>query len=143
MKNIYKPDRFFGLTQHKIRSFSAIVPGNTTREELEDGKFWVNVASQMEGGSEIRALADDNSFMCRLIVLLVNGTDLRVKCESFITFENVEVMDDEDYEVKNGGATGWYVKKKKTGERVKGLNNIQSQDLAYKLLAEYKQSMAA
>jgi len=131
----------FGLMPQKVYSFSAIVPGDVTVEDLSSGGYWQNVASRMQPGSEIRALAEDGTFVCRLIVLFASGTDVRLKVESFTQFADVNMQDDDDYKVLNGGATGWYVKKISTGERVKGLVGLGSQAEAYQQLAEHKQML--
>lgn len=133
----------FGTMSHKVYSFSVMVSSDTTEEQLADNKFWSNYASKMNTGSEIRAIADDGSFVCRLIVLYASGTDVNIKIESFTDFGKVDLQLDEDYQVKNGGGAGWYVKKISTGERVKTLTGLPSEAEAYKQLAEYKQMLAA
>lgn len=134
----------FGLQSHKYNLFSAIVPAATTKKDLEDGKFWSNVANKLQSGDELRCLSDNSDFVARLIVLFVNGTDVRVKCESYIKLDDVKLETynaDPDYEIKNGGAAGWWIKKKSTSEKV--LYGIKTQALAFQALAEYKQSLAA
>lgn len=139
-----RPDQYFGLAVHKYNMLSAITPGSMGVKELQNPKFWDLVSRQLRSGDEIRCLAEDNSYVARMVVVYVNGSDVRIRCESFVELEEVKMEAyeaAEDYLVKNGGATGWYVQKKSTGERV--LKGFATQAEAFTQLAEYQKKIAA
>ena len=139
-----RPNQYFGLVSHQYSMFSAVTEPGLTEKELTDPKYWTLVASNFRPGSEIRCLAEDSSYIARIVVLFVNGSDVRVACESFTELDSVNADSfdaDPEYSVKNGGVTGWYVMKKSTGERV--LKNIPSQGEAFRQLAEYRKRLAA
>lgn len=139
-----RDNNLFGLSQHKFNTFSAIVDGKATEDDLTNKDYWVHFARSFVAGDEIRCLANDSSFVAYLVVLYVNGTDTLIKCTGFHKLENVDKQLDETegYEVKNGGAAGWYIKVKDTGERLfeKG---FKTQALALRELEDYLKALAA
>lgn len=134
----------FGPAVHKYTTYSVFVDETMTKEELENPKFWVHVARRLRPGDEIRCMANDSSFVARMVVLYTNGTDARVRCESLSKFSAPKMegyQADKDYEVKNGGVVGWYVRKISTGERI--ITKMGSEAEAFTALAEYKKRLAA
>ena len=134
----------FGEARFKFRQFSAMVAGNLTAEDLVHRDYWVNFAKQLLPGDEIRCLANDGSFVAYLLVVFVQGTETRMKMLGFHKLENIEKTDDlsDDFEIKNGGAAGWYIKVKADGSRLLD-KSFKSQAAAITFLTEYQKSLAA
>jgi len=135
----------FGLAQHTRNMWTAHVPPEATEKDLISREFWVHVAHKLHVGDDIKCLAIDGSYVCNITVLFVQGTDTKMGCTGFHRFERP--VDDgqslhPDYEVKNGGATGWYIKHTKTGERLfdKG---FKTQAKALTELEEYLTALAS
>lgn len=135
----------WGVAEHKFNRYSALVDGNLTKEDLEESSFWMHTARKLQAGDEIRCLSKDSNFVAELIVLFVNGNDAKIRCSRFdkLRVDAPATLDiHPDYEIKNGGAAGWYVKDKRDGSRLfdKG---FKSDKEALRELKEYLQALAA
>lgn len=135
---------FFKTAQHAYTVHNASTPGELSKDDLTNPRLWALCSNKIRPGDEIRCLADDNTYLARLLVMFVNGSDVRVAMESFTSLKSeVEKFDadGEEYVVKNGGNAGWYIQKVSTKERV--VTRIATEQEAYDALVEYKAKMAA
>lgn len=136
----------FGPAVSKYHSFACVVPGGTTKEQLESPKFWVHYARLIPAGSEIRCVADDSSFVAYLICTFSLATDARMKCTGFHKLDDVMPGAADaypGYEVVNGGAAGgWFIRVKSTGERLFG-KGYPTQGEAFKALDQHVKALAA
>ena len=133
----------FGLEMHKVRKFNANVSGKLSVEELEAPELWVNVAVQLEAGSEVRCLADDMSFVAYGMCTFAQGTTAKIKIMEMFELDEVDhdSLADEasDYEAKLCGSKKWCVRKKSTGEIVK--EGLPTQLEAMRELEDYKKAL--
>lgn len=94
----------FGLQAHCYNTWSATVPGDLTKEHLEDPQFWALVSRDLRVDDEIRIVADDYSFIARGIVVHREGSF--IKLHIFQMNRLQAVMNDVDF----GIPKGWSVK---------------------------------
>jgi hypothetical protein len=132
--------KMFGLAEHRFRRFNAIVSPHLNETGLEDPDLWAMIAPQLRMGDEIRAVAEDNSFVALLFVTFAQGTDARVKV---VYGSNLDAVDHDeinrevnDYQIMQKGQLKWCIVKMSTGERIK--ENIPTQAEAQKELEEYR-----
>ena len=134
----------FGLIEHAVRRFNAVVPGNYA-DNLEDPHLWVHVAPKMEMGCEVRCVADDYSFLAYGICTFHQGSTVKIKIYEFHELDAVdqEEMADEaaDFEVKLRGPRKWSIVKKSDGSIVK--EDMATQLEAMRELDEYKKALRA
>ena len=134
----------FGLAAHRVQHFDAMVSNKLTKTDLEAPSLWELVAGQIKAGAEIRAVADDYSFVARLFVTFAQGSSVRAKVIDFVKMETVDhgINDTLDgYDIKMRGPKKWCVVKTDTGEVVREM--IPTQELALKELAEHRRALAA
>lgn len=121
----------FGNAEHCFQRFDAIVPAQIKREELEDPQLWVNVASMMNPGDEVRARADDDSFVALLHVTYSVGNKVRLKMVYQVELESVDYDEmhksTTDYEIKQRGPKKWCIVQMSTGEVIKELIPTQQE----------------
>ena len=134
----------FGARAHKVHDFNVIVDGGLTAEDLEDPKFWVNVAKNFEmGNTEIRIQAYDLSFIAHGICTYVGGTTARIKIYSFIKLDEVShnnIIDPVDeYIVKMMGPKKWCIVNNSNGEVIK--ENLETQLIAMQELSDFKKAL--
>lgn len=114
----------FGAAVVKYTTYAVRVPGTTTQEDLVNHEFWRHFASKIPAGSEIRVVADDQTFWAHLYVVLQQGTELHVKLLNYVELlsktEKANWSDDmfPGYVLVNGGAVGYFARVKSTGEKV-------------------------
>lgn len=134
----------FGLIEHAVRRFNAVVPGNLA-DNLEDPNLWVNVANKMEMGCEVRCVADDMSFVANGICTFVQGSTVKIKIYEFHELDAVDqvAMADEaaDFEIKLRGPRKWSIVKKSDGSIVK--EDMATQLIAMKELEDYQTALRA
>lgn len=135
----------FGLDIHQYRRFSATVPGNLKPEDLENPTLWSHVAPQIQDGDEVRAVADDRSFVVYLICTFSRGSQIRLK--TLVGYE-LESVDHDlsnnlqgEFEIKLRGPKKWCIVSKVTGEVIK--EGIPTQSLAMRELEEHYRAMAS
>lgn len=135
----------FGLSTHKYRTFSATVDGRLKPVDLEDPTLWVHVAPQIREGDEIRALADDQSFVAYLICTFQSGSSVRLK--TMHGYE-LEVVDHDSLDAQTGdlfikqrGMKKWCILRRSTGEVVK--EGLPTQSKAMQELEEYQRALAS
>lgn len=136
----------FGLFEHKVQYFNAIVPGTFEKKDLENPAFWVHVAPKIrEIGAEIRCIADDMSFVAYLIVTFVQGSVVRVKLTHACELEKVDYEaltgHTSEYGIKLKGPRRWCIVKLATDEIIK--ENIATQTLALRELEQFQKANAA
>lgn len=133
----------FGLIIHRVREFSATVPGAFSVAELEDSNLWANVAGQMEMGSEVRCIADDMSFVARGICTFSQGALAKIRIYQFTELDKVDydTANDaaSDYAIKLCGPLKWCIVQKSTGDRVK--EGIDKQVDAMRELEDYQRAL--
>ena len=130
------------LREHSYRQFSTQTENGLTEAELISKDYWVNHARQFQAGDEIRCLAEDSSYVAYLIVLFVQGNDARVKCTGYHKLEKVEenATGNPDYQIRNGGASGWYIKVMSDGKRLMN-KGYPTQASASQALDEYLRAL--
>jgi hypothetical protein len=86
---------------------------------------------------EVRAIAEDHSFVAYLIVTFSQGTDARLKVVGGADLVGDEEIDipTSKYEVKLRGKLKWCIKNTDTGEFIK--KDIPKESDAYRELEEY------
>ena len=121
----------FGNAEHRFQRFDALVPAQTTTEQLETPELWVNVATMLNPGDEVRARAEDDSFVALLHVTYSVGTNIRLKLIYKAEMDEVDYDEmhkaDSDYEIKMRGVKKWCVIHIPTGEVIKELIPTQKE----------------
>ena len=132
-----------GLFEHRVTRLDAAVPGGYTIDQLEDPALWVNIASKMTMGCEVRCLADDMSFVAYGICTFAQGTTVKIKIYDIHKLDQVDAdeMGDiaSDYKVKLQGSKKWCLIKKSTGEHIK--EGIATQLDATREMEDYKRAL--
>ena len=135
----------FGAYQHKVNQFSVVVPGNLKKDDLENHELWVNQARLFSMGCEVRALADDMSFVAYCICTYAQGSTAKLKVISFDKLDEVDAdaLTDatQDYEVKLRGPKKWSIVQKSTGAIIK--EDIPTQLEAMKELSDYQRALSS
>lgn len=133
----------FGAYQHKVNQFSVIVPGHLKKADLENHELWVNQARMMSMGCEVRALADDMSFVAYCICTYAQGSTAKLKV---ISFDKLDVVDRDmvgdaadDYTVEMRGSKKWCIIQKSTGAVIK--DGIAKQLEAMRDLEDYQKAL--
>lgn len=131
----------FGLAEHRFSVFSCIIAASITVDTITSPELFVNVATKLSEGDEIRAVADDQSFVAKLFVTFVRGTDVRVKVLEFYEFEENEDIDEPDdrYKISVRGAKRVCVQDMQTGEFI--LENLPDKKTAHRELDDYIRAM--
>lgn len=134
-----RDSRHFQEAEFSYKVFSARVDGHHTEKTLVDPNYWVNFCSLLTPGDEIRALADDGTFLARLLVNHIQGTQAHLYILEFTKLgtvnDNLPIHD--GYEIKNGGAAGWWIKVKADGSRLFPGVSHKNQSEAIQALNEY------
>jgi hypothetical protein len=129
----------FGLSDHRFQRHDANIAPGVTIDQLESPKFWVNVASRIRPGDEVRAVSEDFSLVVTLICTYRNGSDCRMRVISGTVLRDantdVSMDDDGDLEVVLLGKKRFVVRNKHTGEIKK--ENIATKAEAYKELEQF------
>lgn len=128
----------FLLQPAAYQMHNALVPAGTTKEDLLNPRLWNHVSSKIKMHDEIRVMAEDASFMAKLLVTFRHSLDVGVKLLEFheldeVDYEKAAGLD--AYEVKNRGALGWCVIDKKDGKSL--FSNLPSQAAAFQERDEY------
>lgn len=135
----------FGLAVHTMQSFTATVPGSLKPEDLENPALWVHVAPQLQIGSEVRVLADDQSFVAYLICTFRAGSLARMKTMHGYELEQVDydALDNQtgDLIIKQRGVKKWCIIQQSTGEVIK--EGIANQSKAMRELEDYQRALAS
>lgn len=135
----------FGLAGHRYQQFDATVKSDLTLKDLENPELWVNVATKVNPGDEIRVRAEDDSFVALLHVTYSVGSQIRLKLVYGTELEAVDydAMHESSsvYELKMRGPKKWCIIQKETGDIVKEL--IPTQLEAQKELADLERALAA
>jgi hypothetical protein len=134
-------NQFGQLAQHRYSSFDVEVsPDN--KDNLENPALWVHGAHKMRPGDEVRAVANDYSFVAYLFVTFAQGSDARLKLTSLHDLDEVEeTVKEGKYSVKLRGRSKWCVMNNETGEVIK--EGIPKQSDAVREMEEYKRALAA
>lgn len=135
-------NRDFGLADHKYRSFNCVVPAGTKREDLESPLLWVHVANQIREFDEVRVVAEDHSFVAKLICTFSLGTDCRMKVMSGVDLEVQDLVDmpNGKYEIKLHGAKKYVIRNAETGDIIK--ENLPTKVEAQRELDDYVKALA-
>jgi len=135
----------FGLIEHAVRRFNAVVSGELSKDDLEDVDLWVNCANKMEMGSEVRCIADDMSFVAFGICTFVEGSTAKLKIYSMNELDAVDYdkLSGEagDYEAKLCGSKKWCIRKLSDGSVVK--EGMATQLECLRELEDYKKALRA
>lgn len=129
------------LATHMYQSFGATLPKAVSKKEITNPAIWVNAASKMQMGAEIRVTDYDNSFMARLFVTFASGHDVRLKLLEYHVFEAEDVPAIESkYFLRQRGQQKWCIMDKDKPDPV--FHSIPTKHEAEKKLHEYKAALA-
>lgn len=131
----------FGLAEHRFSMFSCIMAATVTVDTITEPALFVNVANKLTEGDEIRVVAEDQSFIARLYVTFVRGTDVRVKLLEFYEIdENADIDEPDDrYKISVRGAKRVCVQDLETGEFL--FENLPDKKTAHRELDDYLRAM--
>jgi hypothetical protein len=127
----------FQTAEHRYSRFDCLLPAGVTQGDLENPALWVNIAPRLKMFDEVRAVAEDHSFVAYLIVTFSQGTDARLKITSGADLagnEDIEVPTSK-YEVKLRGPKKWCLMNNETGECIK--EGIPKKSDAYRELEDH------
>lgn len=118
----------FGEMRHTTTDFNAVVRAGTTERDLEDPKFWVNVAAKMKTHDMIRVVAEDSSFMGMFLVHSKDAFGVVIRKIYMVALEPPPHLEaaaaQKRYEVKHRGHLKWCVFDNEAKKNVKeGLAN--------------------
>jgi hypothetical protein len=135
----------FGLAEHRYRRFSAVVPGRLDPKDLESSDLWVHVGPQIREGDEVRAFADDSSFVAYLICTFSSGSRVRMKTLAGYELEDVdhdalEAQKGEFY-IKMRGMKKWCIMSRSTGDVIK--EGLPTQSVAARELEDYQRALVS
>ena len=127
----------FQLAEHRFRRFDCFVPAGLKNKDLEDPALWVHVAPQMKQFDEVRAIAEDHSFVAYLMVMFSQGSDARLKIVNGADLDDVTEIEssNERYKVQLRGVKKYVLYDANTSEIIK--ENIPTKAKAYKELEDY------
>lgn len=135
----------FGLAMHKMRQFTAEVPGTLSPEDLENPELWAHVAPQLRTGDEVRVLADDQSFVAYMICTHSAGSLVRMKTMHGYELEKVDhaALENQtgDLVIKQRGVKKWCIVQLSTGDVIK--EGIPTQSKAMRELEDYQRALAS
>ena len=120
--------------------FGAVVPKVLSKRELTDPELWVNVASKLTMGCEIRVSDVDCSFMARVFITYANQHDIRVHVLEHHVFETPSEINSGEYYVKQRGVHKWCLMRKDHPDPIQ--KDIASKHDAERQLDEYLQTLA-
>lgn len=131
----------FRLAEHAYREFDVIVPVGVMPEDLENPVLYQNVANRITQYNEIRVIAEDGSYMARLLVMFVTGSDVKTKILECYEFAELDYVNDQEseYFVQVRGSKGWCVIKRADGTRV--IENISDRVTAERELQDYLKAL--
>jgi len=134
-------EREFGLAGQRYRSFSAVLPAEYEVADIENPEVWVHVARKMQAGDEIRAMAEDMSWLASCIVLSAVGSNAQVKVLSIHALDAVKEDKSPDrYVVKfRGSIRKFGLLDSQTGEFIK--DGIPSKLQAMQELEDYLKAL--
>jgi hypothetical protein len=93
---------------------------------------------------EIRAIAEDGSFVADLIVIYKFGNQVKVQVKQFTQLEQIDYSTESGmgrYSVKQRGQSKWCIVDSDSGAVIE--QNIATQTLALKRLTEFLSTLAA
>ena len=120
--------------------FGATIPNVISEEDINDPKLWVNVATKLMAGCEIRVTDIDCSFMCRLFVTYANQHDIRLQVLEYRVFETPSDTEGDDYFIKQRGQAKWCIMKKGNSDPIQ--KDIATKHEAERQLEEYLKTLA-
>lgn len=120
--------------------YGANVPKVMSKKELVDPTLWVNVASRLTMGCEIRVTDVDCSFMARLYITYANQHDVRLHLLEYHVFETASDIESDEYEIRQRGVHKWCIMRKDHPNPIQ--SNIATKHEAEKQLTEYLQTLA-
>ncbi|MES9841223.1 MAG: hypothetical protein ABW134_11775 [Candidatus Thiodiazotropha endolucinida] len=131
------------LAQHAYRMFNVAVPGKISKKDITNPVLFEHVAKQLTLFSELRVIADDGSFMARLLVMYVSGTDVIARVIEYHEFEELDYSRDNvgEYFTHLRGPKRWCIVKRSDGSVVK--ENMPDKATAERELGEYLKALAA
>ena len=96
------------ITGNRVRAaqylrniFAATVPAGITPEDVQEGKFWTNVAKTLRVSDRIEVTSEDGGFYVELYVTSVVNTLVRVKLLQLVNLvEANPITEDEESELE-------------------------------------------
>jgi hypothetical protein len=135
----------FGMAQHQYQQFNAEVKAGTTPEQLEDPHFWSHVKQKLRLFDEIRVIAEDSSFLAKVLVTFADGNRVRTKVVYGVELEAADpeqIMDEESrYYIKQRGRLGWCVIDRQTDQNIR--EGIRTRSDAMRELEDHLKALAA
>ena len=133
-----------GFAHHRYQRYDATVKAGTKKDDLVNPDLWVNVATPMNPGDEIRVRCEDDSFTALLYVTFSVGNKIVLK---MIYFAELDAVDHDklrgescDYQVKLCGTKKFCIQQISTGDLIK--KNIPTKLEAEKELDQLLRALA-
>ena len=134
-----------GFAQHSFQSFNAEVPVGTTKEDLENPHFWDHCKHKLRLHDEIRAIAEDSSFMALVLVTFNDGMNVLTKviwgCDLEPADPEMLSKEQDRYYIKMRGKLAWCVVDRETDRNIR--EGIKSKSDAMRELEDHLRALAA
>ena len=127
----------FGRAHHQYTTHNAVVPTGMGKDDLTRSELWDHVAAQLKMFDEVRAVAEDGSFVAELIVTFKHANKALLAVTNFTQLENISYEEQagmDRYTVKQRGVKKWCIIDNDDGSVIHEL--IPTQAEAYKKLEE-------
>jgi hypothetical protein len=124
-----KPSEF-GLAQHQYRVYNAFVPVGMGKKDLARAGLWDHVAAQLQMFDEVRAVAEDGSWVATLIVTFKHANKVLLAVTGFTVLEKISYEEQSGlnkYTVKQRGVKKWCIIDNSDGTVVDELIPTQSE----------------
>jgi len=128
----------FGRAQHQYTRHNAVIPTGMGKDDLTRSDLWDHVAHQLSMYDEVRAIAENGSFVAQMIVTFKHANKVLLEITSFTQLEKVSFEEQaglDRYNVKQRGVKKWCIIDNNDGSVVEEL--IPTQAEAYKKLEEF------
>ncbi len=134
----------FGLAEHSYQRFSAMVAPGTTKAMLEDPSFWSNVKNRLRTFDEVRVMAEDGSFMARVLVVYADALAAHARVLEMHDLGDVDIEalqgGQTRYQCQQKGVLKWCIVDTETGNFIR--QGIGTRSVAERELEEYLRAQA-
>lgn len=133
----------FELDKFAYSTHSAFVPSGFTAEDLTDPYYWSHVRALISTFDEIRAVAEDGSFVARLFVQSCSPSQVVVRVESWKAFDEAPAApaSHSRYSIAQKGRNGWCIVDNEDGSIIR--KNLGPQSSAMRELEQLQRALAA
>jgi hypothetical protein len=133
----------WGLATHRFQHYDCTLPAGIEKDDLTKTGLWNHVAHQLSMWDEIRAIADDGTFVAELIVVYKFGNQVKCQLMHYTELQKIELATQSDigrYHIKQRGQDKWCIVDRKTGEVIR--KGIGTETLALKELSTFLATLA-